>query len=246
MYGLVPFSFSQLTASDVHFTIIKPLIVKYAGLKNLALVYSCLVVRSHFLRVAEDSLAHFNLNNSRAMMCELLAIKFIRYFGSNRIELVAVLTHGWNPLSGAPYQVVEQVKTIVFLKINEEIIQLTSALEMAISTYSKRFLSSPLTQTVINDIYSGRVVFTTVAQRSLVADNYKQRRIEIYDCRKAPILDHYRYLYMHVMLHVSSRFICQIARSQVWRNSRHVKLRNTDCSFYVVSCNQGPSCCDYI
>ncbi|KAF8525897.1 receptor-activated Ca2+-permeable cation channel [Hysterangium stoloniferum] len=185
-------SWDQLTASDVHFSIIKPLVEKYAGLKNLALVYSCLVVRSHFLRMAEDSLAHFNLNNSRAMTCELLAIKFIRYFASNKIELVAVLTHSWNPLSGAPRQVVEQVKKVVSLKTNEEITQLTSALEMAISTDSKRFLSTPLTQTVVNDIYSGRVVFTTAAQRSLVADNYKQRGIEIYDCRNAPFLDHYR------------------------------------------------------
>ena len=85
---------------------------------------------------------------------------------------------------------------------------------MAISTNSKRFLSAPLTQSVVNDIYSGwsqffekgymghrfgslgRVVFSTKSRQALVADNYKQRQIEIYDRRAAPFLDHYRYEYL--------------------------------------------------
>lgn len=41
-------------------------------------------------------------------------------------------------------------------------------------------------------MYTGRIIFTIVANRSLVADNYKQRAIEMYDVRKAPFLDHYR------------------------------------------------------
>ena len=66
---------------------------------------------------------------------------------------------------------------------------------MAISTSSKTFISSPLVQSVVNDIYAGHIVFSTaVSHHSLVADNYKQRQIEIYDCRKAPFLDHYRHV----------------------------------------------------
>ena len=63
---------------------------------------------------------------------------------------------------------------------------------MAIATESKAFLASPLVQTVVNDIYSGRMVFSMTSNRSVLADNYKPRSIEVYDVRKAPFLDHYR------------------------------------------------------
>lgn len=65
---------------------------------------------------------------------------------------------------------------------------------MAISTEAKEFLSSPVTQKVVNDIYAGRVVFSMAATRSVLADNYKPRPIELYDFRNAPFLDHYRFV----------------------------------------------------
>lgn len=64
---------------------------------------------------------------------------------------------------------------------------------MAIETKAKAFLSSAIVQSVVNDMYNGRIAFTIAANRSMVADNYKQRAIEIYDVRKAPFLDHYRF-----------------------------------------------------
>ena len=63
---------------------------------------------------------------------------------------------------------------------------------MAITTKAKAFLASTIVQSVIDDMYTGRIIFTVAASRSLVADNYKQRAIEMYDIRKAPFLDHYR------------------------------------------------------
>lgn len=63
---------------------------------------------------------------------------------------------------------------------------------MAIATKSKAFLASTIVQSVVDDMYTGRIIFTIIASRSLLADNYKQRAIEIYDVRKAPFLDHYR------------------------------------------------------
>ena len=63
---------------------------------------------------------------------------------------------------------------------------------MAISTSAKSFLASPVTQQVVNDIYSGRVVFSVTANRSILADNYKPRAIELYDVRRKPFFDHYR------------------------------------------------------
>jgi hypothetical protein len=63
---------------------------------------------------------------------------------------------------------------------------------MAISTQAKEFLASPVTQQVVNDIYSGRVVYSVATYRSILADNYKPKAIEIHDPLNAPFLDHYR------------------------------------------------------
>ena len=65
---------------------------------------------------------------------------------------------------------------------------------MAISTTAKSFISTPLCQKVVNQIYSGDVVFSTTATRSVLADNYKLRSIKIHDPREAPFLDHYRFI----------------------------------------------------
>jgi hypothetical protein len=70
--------------------------------------------------------------------------------------------------------------------------QLLIVPQIAISTKAKAFLSSPVAQEVVNDIYSGRIVFSMASKNSILADNYKPRAIKIYDYRKAPFLDHYR------------------------------------------------------
>lgn len=117
-----------------------------------------------------------------------------------------VLTTSWNPLAGAPLDIVEEVRQTLGPKHGSHNPQ--SALEvrgrpiqfiitshpgqMAVTTMSKAFLSSPIVQSVVNDIYSGRVVFSATGNRSMLADNYKPRAIEIYDCAKAPFFNHYR------------------------------------------------------
>jgi len=65
------------------------------------------------------------------MMCELLAIKLLRHFASNNIELVAVLTHSWSPLAGAPHQVIAEIKQAVGIDDKADIDdEPTSALEV--------------------------------------------------------------------------------------------------------------------
>lgn len=46
----------------------------------------------------------------------------------------------------------------------------------------------------MTDIHTGRVVFSAPATRgSLLADNYKQRHVQVYDVHSTGWLDHYRY-----------------------------------------------------
>lgn len=102
-----------MTAADINFSIVRPLVNKYARLKNLATVYVCLVVRSYFLTEAETDLAFANLMLSRANMCEIMAMKLLSRFATEHIQLVAVLTTTWNPLAGANPNVIQEVKQIL-------------------------------------------------------------------------------------------------------------------------------------
>ncbi|KAG6868676.1 hypothetical protein C0993_012179 [Termitomyces sp. T159_Od127] len=181
----------QLTASDINFTIVRPIVQKYARLENMAVVYACLVVRSYFLSQCEQDLSTAGVMFSRATLCEILAMKLLRRFASNHIKLVAVLTTRWNPLAGATSEIVDHISLAVGGDLCESE-SAQSALEMAISTNAKAFLASPVTQKVVNDVYYGRIVFTMFAHRSILADNYKSRAIELYNARNSPFLDHYR------------------------------------------------------
>ncbi|KAF9234138.1 hypothetical protein BU15DRAFT_53008 [Melanogaster broomeanus] len=185
-----PLSWEHLIAADVSYAVVRPLVLKYARLRNMAVIYACMVVRSYFLSQAGTDLVHSSVMSSRATLCELVAMKLLSHFASSKVQLVAVLTTPWNLLSGAPLDVVEEVKEAIGQEDCLDSCQ--SAIEMAIGTKAKSFLASTIVQSVVDDMFTGRIAFTIAANRSMVADNYKQRAIAMYDCRRAPLLDHYR------------------------------------------------------
>ncbi|KAI0034203.1 receptor-activated Ca2+-permeable cation channel [Vararia minispora EC-137] len=184
-------SWEQLTASDINFAVVRPLVFKYARINNPAIVYICLVVRAHFLSVVEENLAFAGVNLCRANFCEILAMKLVNNFASNKIELVSVLTISFSPLAGAPDSVISNVKRILGGDGHDKD-DFQSALEMAVATRAKKFIATSIVQTIVNDIWSGRVVSHSISARSVIADNYKTQGVAIYDVRKAPLLDHYR------------------------------------------------------
>ncbi|KAG1747063.1 uncharacterized protein EDB91DRAFT_1116028 [Suillus paluster] len=186
-----PLSWEQLTASDINFAIVRPLVLKYARLRNMAIVYACMVTRSYFLAQSGSDLAHSGVMFSRATLCEIMALKLLSHFASSKIQLVVVLTTLWCPLTGAPDDVIEEVKDAIGGE-DEYVNDPQCAIEMAIATKAKIFLASPLVQSVVNDMYNGRIVVSIAGNRSMVADNYKQKAVMLYDPRTAPVLDHYR------------------------------------------------------
>ena len=101
---------SQLTAADINFSIVRPIVNKYARLKNMAVVYACLVVRSYFLSESDSNLAFAGVMLSRASLCEIMAYKLLGHFATNYIQLVAVLTTSWSPLAGATREIVVEVE----------------------------------------------------------------------------------------------------------------------------------------
>lgn len=79
----------------------------------MAVVYACMVARSYFLSQAAIELAYSSVLASRATLCEILALKLLTHFASSKLQLVAVLTTLWNPLTGAPLDVMEEVKEVI-------------------------------------------------------------------------------------------------------------------------------------
>lgn len=79
----------------------------------MAVVYACMVARSYFLSRAATELAYSSVLASRATLCEVLALKLLTQFASSKFQVVAVLTTLWNPLAGAPLDVLEEVKEVV-------------------------------------------------------------------------------------------------------------------------------------
>ena len=100
----------------------------------------CLVVREHFIAVAEEDLAFSGMNFSRAILCEILATKLVHHFASNQIELVSVLTTSWSPLAGATDDVIEDVKSTLRRKDHRSVDDIQSALEVSRLYHTAVFL----------------------------------------------------------------------------------------------------------
>lgn len=142
-------------------------------------LYALMVNRIRFITLAGADLSSAPLQSARAAFCELLAMKILRTFPnpSDEAELVGQLVKGWCPFEGASETVWASMGSDA-----EEIRATTgSALELAIVSSSKHFLSLPLVQHLVNEIYLGHLVYSPVTSRALISDSYvseghRQRR----------------------------------------------------------------------
>ncbi|EEB88421.1 hypothetical protein MPER_13756, partial [Moniliophthora perniciosa FA553] len=48
----------QLTASDINFSVVRPIVYKFARLRNPSVIYACLVVRAYYMKLSEEDLAY--------------------------------------------------------------------------------------------------------------------------------------------------------------------------------------------
>lgn len=193
-------SWEELTSVDLNFTIVRPLAIKYSSLRSLAILYCLLLNRIEFQREATRDLAFQSVNNTRAALCELLAIKLLRTFSNDGLELVTALSASFHPLAGATQSELEHLdiasSAISLTDIKADGLpaeQHSSALELAILSQAKKFIASPLCQRCVDGIWTGKVVLSPIqASHALVNDSYKKRPLRIYDPSKAPLLNHLR------------------------------------------------------
>jgi hypothetical protein len=100
----------------------------------------------HFFR--DDNLATTALSRTRAYLCEILAIRCLREYGDNLLDLAVVSVTSWPVYSGADPAVLHLVQ-----QEDELDDRVGNAIEMAIISKAKRFIKSTPCQKVINAIW---------------------------------------------------------------------------------------------
>ncbi|KAF9266958.1 hypothetical protein L218DRAFT_921774 [Marasmius fiardii PR-910] len=184
-----PLPYEALTAPDLTYTLIRPLVEKYTAIQqdgNMAIVFCLLVNRVHFHR--DKALTTHSISRSRAELCEILAIRVLCEYGDNMMDLALVLTTSWPVYNGADDRVIELARQ-ERESLDERV---GNAIELAILGKAKRFIKSSVCQKVIGSIWSGKCVYQAESSHSILSDTYKRNPIHFYDPHKAPLLDHYR------------------------------------------------------
>ncbi|KAJ7116020.1 hypothetical protein C8R44DRAFT_220116 [Mycena epipterygia] len=187
-----PLTYEALMAPDLTYTLIHPLLEKYANIQrahsNLSIVFCLLLNRVHFIR--DDNIGTASVSQSRACLCEILAIRTLRDYGNSMMDLTIILTTSWPVYSGAGPEVLAHGRQEVADFDEDE--RVGNAIEIAIVGKAKRFIKSSSCQKVIDGIWSGRAVYQAESNHSILSDTYKRTPIHFYDPHKAPLLDHYR------------------------------------------------------
>ena len=109
------------------------------------------------------------------------------------LRLAQILVGGFEPFQGAPDDVVREYNSVSWAFHNRTgSKRKLPALEIAIISESKTFLSSSACQRVVSAIYQGKVVYTPTSFIDILPDHYKQKPISLYNPRKAPLFNQYR------------------------------------------------------
>jgi hypothetical protein len=163
-------------------------------------VYCLLVNRTQFLREQANAPHYQSVNISRAILCEMVANRILRRYnevnpGPQGLLLLAnILVAGFDPFQNAPEDVIRENSQFSHWTLQQRSgsERKIPALEIAIISESKLFLSSSACQKVVSAIYEGRVVYTPSSFIDILPDHYKQKPISLYDPRKAPLFNQYR------------------------------------------------------
>lgn len=160
-------------------------------------VYCLVANRVQFLRPSSDEALHQGINESRAILCELLATRILRRFredhpGRSGLLLLAnILVSGFDPCDTAPESVRSRRPQWAIQDRGGHERKLT-ALELAIISESKTLIRSPACQLVVDAVYRGVVVYTPLSFVDFLPDHYENHPVSLYEPRRAAILNHRR------------------------------------------------------
>ncbi len=136
-------SLDQLRDVRLNVSVIRPLVDKLYEQDDISIVYCLLVNRAQFLAEQAHLSNRQNVNFTRAMLCELIAVRILRRFnednegaGRNLLVLAHILIAGFEPFQNAPAEIREEVGASTAHH------RTLPALEVAILSESRIFLAS--------------------------------------------------------------------------------------------------------
>ncbi|KAH9909168.1 nonselective cation channel [Xylariomycetidae sp. FL2044] len=187
-------TFDQLRDLRLNISVVRPLVDKLYQMDDISIVYCLLVNRCQFLQEQEHMSNRQNVHFTRATLCEVVATRILRRFGEDNsgseglLLLSTILVAGFEPFQNAP----DEIRHEALLDSSWSYHRTLPALEIAILSSSKYFLSSTHCQKVVNAIYIGQVIYTPSTFVVMIPDRYKQKPISLYEPQKEPLLNQYR------------------------------------------------------
>lgn len=198
-----PYSNEQLKSPRMNVAVVRPLIDHLYDADDVSVVFCLLVNRAQFLREQSYQAHHQTVNITRANLCEIVASRILRRFDEDHegrmglLKVAHVLVAGFEPFQNAPRDITRDHRTDLHWTVKwklarPEYQRMLTALEVAIVTEAKMFLSSSACQKIVENVYRGRIIYTPTSFIDILPDHYKNRGITLYDPRKAPYLNQYR------------------------------------------------------
>ncbi|KAL8942642.1 MAG: hypothetical protein Q9216_001555 [Gyalolechia sp. 2 TL-2023] len=241
-----PYSLEQLRAPRLNTLVIRPLVDHFYDQKDISIVYCILVNRVQFLREQTYHAHHQTVNITRATLCELLASRLLRKFDEDNpghaglLLLANVLVAGFEPFQNAPEDVIhEEHLTPTWAPPKKGgYDRKSNALELAIISESKHFLSSSACQKLVEAVYDGRVVYTPVSFIDILPDKYKHRHISLYHPSKAPLLNQYRLIIPRIrnVLDICQFIVLLTLYLLVMKHHKHSHLTVPEVAFCIYAC----------
>ena len=173
-----------MTAPDLTYTLVRPLEEKYNAIQvqgNKSVVFCFLINRVRFHR--DQNLTTALLSRSRAILCEILAIRTMRVYADSLLDLALAITTNWPVYMGCDAGILENAREERDNYLEETV---GNAIELAIISKAKRFIKSSPCQKVIDAIWryviqsrtssvtylycSGKCVYQARGSHSLISD----------------------------------------------------------------------------
>jgi len=185
-------------------------------MKLIVQVYCLLVNRMQFLREQSYQGRNQSISTTRANLCELVASQVLRRFDEDHcgrgglLLLANILVAGFEPFQNAPDEVLREKPLPPHWPVQKRggYERKLPALEVAIVSESKTFLSSAACQKVVDAVYRGQIIYTPLSFVDILPDHYKHSPVSLYDPRKAPLLNQDRLIVPRIRSIIE---VCQFA-----------------------------------
>lgn len=169
-------TWEQLRSPQLNSFLVKPLQLKCKELRSRAIVFCLLVNCAQYREEANEDSVRAGAKLTRGLVCELLAVKLLKDFSPR--ELIDVLCFDFWPLQGDPNQI----------RRTPHRSQRISALELAIKSIAKKFLSTPIVVQVLENVWKGNIVFYGASDKdALFLPHGLRKAATLYDAREASL-----------------------------------------------------------